>query len=119
MACVNQDRVGFDGKGLTCLTPGVGTHEATLNADGSFLIDSWSAMDMPTKVSVRDGVTGKVTKKFGQADRGANRYPCAAGSECYGRSEYQVAKGGEAFGVGVAECKQQGDGAEQQRQLAE
>jgi len=68
-------RIGLDGKGLVCLTPGVGTHTAQLNPDGTFLIDSWSAMDQPTIVRVLDGNTGTVVKDLGQATKGeADKY---------------------------------------------
>ena len=64
-------RTGFDGSGLVCLTPGVGAQVDQLNADATFLIDSWSALDMPPRVAVRSGATGEVVKAIGQADRGA------------------------------------------------
>jgi len=63
-------RTGFDGQGLVCLTPGIGTHSFELNPAGTFLIDRWSTMDTPTKVAVRSGETGEIVKQIGQADRG-------------------------------------------------
>lgn len=38
--------VRFDGRGLTCLTPGNGHHEASLSPDGSMIVDRCSRMDM-------------------------------------------------------------------------
>ena len=43
---VHYYRIGLDGKGLTCLTPGDGTHEATFNSDFTWLIDTYSRQDM-------------------------------------------------------------------------
>lgn len=63
-------RIGFDGKGMVCLTPGAGTHDAELDADGSFLIDRHSAMDARPAVCVRDGETGNVVKELGSAGEG-------------------------------------------------
>jgi dipeptidyl-peptidase-4 len=63
-------RIGFDGQGLVCLTPGVGTHEFELRSDGAFVIDRWSAMDHPTIVRVLDGATGDVVKELGRATKG-------------------------------------------------
>ena len=63
-------RIGFDGKGIVCLTPGVGTHQFELSADGAFVLDRWSAMDQPTIVQVLDGNTGAVLKEIGRASKG-------------------------------------------------
>jgi dipeptidyl-peptidase-4 len=64
-------RVQFDGSGLVCVTPGIGTHQFDLRADGKYVIDRWSAMDRPTTVRVLDGATGTETIALGQADKGA------------------------------------------------
>ncbi|MFY9343079.1 MAG: S9 family peptidase [Planctomycetota bacterium] len=63
-------RVGFDGQQLVCLTPGVGTHQFSLSADGAFVIDTWSAMDQPPVVRVLHGDTGAVVKEVGKAGKG-------------------------------------------------
>jgi dipeptidyl-peptidase-4 len=68
-------RIGFDGKGLVGLTPGVGTHEFELRADGAYVLDRWSAMDQPTIVRVLDGNTGADVREIGKATKGdAARY---------------------------------------------
>ncbi|MFM1873446.1 MAG: hypothetical protein RL398_2868 [Planctomycetota bacterium] len=68
-------RIEFDGTGLVCLTPGIGTHQFELRADGAFVLDRWSAMDRPTTVRVLSGDDGKETVALGQADKGAaNKY---------------------------------------------
>jgi dipeptidyl-peptidase 4 len=60
-------RIGMDGKDLVCLSPGPGTHQTELNADGSLVIDRFSATDQPPAVRVVDGATGKVLHDVGQA----------------------------------------------------
>lgn len=64
-------RIGLDGQGLVCLTPGIGTHEFQLSADGAFVLDSWSAMDQPKIVRLLDGQGGAVVKEFGKAGTSA------------------------------------------------
>lgn len=63
-------RIGLDGQGLVGLTPGVGTHQFDLRADGAFVLDRWSAMDQPTIVRVLDGGTGAEVRVVGQATKG-------------------------------------------------
>ncbi len=71
-------RIGLDGTGLVCLTPGIGTHQAELSEDGSFLVDRWSAMDQPPSVRVLDGKDGSVLKELGRAElTGAKEYAFA------------------------------------------
>ena len=50
---VHYYRIGLDGKGLTCLTPGDGTHEAVFNSDFSWLIDTYSRQDMAPVTMLR------------------------------------------------------------------
>ncbi len=75
-------RIGFDGKDLVSLTPGVGTHEYELSRDAAFVLDRWSAMDQPTKVRVLDGNSGAVVREVGQATKGE-------GAKTYAFSERQ------------------------------
>ncbi len=63
-------RVAFDGSGLVCVTPGVGTHQPELSADASFAIDRWSALDMRPVVRVVDGETGEELARVGEAAMG-------------------------------------------------
>ncbi len=44
---VHYYRVGFDGRGLTHLTPGDGQHSVTFSPDRSLFIDTWSRVDTP------------------------------------------------------------------------
>jgi dipeptidyl-peptidase 4 len=63
-------RIGFDGKGLVCLTPGVGTHQFELSADGAFVLDRWQAIDQMPIARIVDGTTGAVVRELGKADYG-------------------------------------------------
>ena len=63
-------RVGFDGKGLVCLTPGIGTHDFALDAAGTFVLDRWTAMDQPQVVRVCSGETGEVVREIGKVSMG-------------------------------------------------
>lgn len=45
--------VGFDGKGLTLLTPENADHSATLSPDGAFFVDNYSRPDLPAKSVLR------------------------------------------------------------------
>ncbi|MCM1109400.1 MAG: S9 family peptidase [Clostridium sp.] len=47
-------KVGLDGRGLTCLTPGNGYHEATFSPDGKTLADRCSRMDMAPDHNIYD-----------------------------------------------------------------
>ncbi|MEO6596991.1 MAG: DPP IV N-terminal domain-containing protein [Planctomycetota bacterium] len=67
-------RIGMNGEGLVCLTPGIGTHVFDLDARGDFVLDRWSALEHPTIVRVFDGA-GQEVKKLGEANRGeAEKY---------------------------------------------
>ncbi len=58
--------VSFDGSGLTCLTPGRGTHRIVLNGDGTLLIDRYSHTQMPPRTVLRD-MTGKILRVLDEA----------------------------------------------------
>ncbi|MFT7618654.1 MAG: dipeptidyl-peptidase-4 [Planctomycetota bacterium] len=46
--------IGFDGKNMTALTPGRGSHTIQLNHDKTMLIDSYSSSEMPQRIVLRD-----------------------------------------------------------------
>jgi len=46
-------RVGLDGTGLARLTFDKGTHQAFPSPGGAFVVDSWSSVDVPTRVVLR------------------------------------------------------------------
>jgi len=60
-------RVGFDGKGLTLLTPEDANHEITLSPSGRFFVDSYSRPDVPPVALLRDA-DGKVLLTLEKAD---------------------------------------------------
>jgi dipeptidyl aminopeptidase/acylaminoacyl peptidase len=62
-------RVGFDGKGLTALTPESGNHEVSLSKSGTLFVDSYSKPDVPPVTVLRDG-TGKLVATVEKADIG-------------------------------------------------
>ncbi len=61
-------RVGFDGSGLVRLTEGDGMHTARWSPDRRFLVDTYSRVDLPPVVEVRDGSTGKLLGTAERAD---------------------------------------------------
>ena len=60
-------RVGFDGKGLTLLTPEDGNHEITLSPSGNYFVDSYSKPDVPPVTVLRDAA-GKLVANLEKAD---------------------------------------------------
>ncbi len=60
-------RIGFDGKGLTLLTPEAANHAVSLSPDGRFFTDTYSTMDAPPVTVVRDR-NGRVVQQLEQAD---------------------------------------------------
>src|SRR5205085_9139031 len=60
-------RVGFDGKGLTLLTPEPGTHEVTFAPSGKSFVDSYSSPQAPHVTQLRDS-GGRVLATVAQED---------------------------------------------------
>ncbi len=60
-------KVGFDGKGLTLLTPEESHHSVTLSPDGKTFVDTYSTMDTPPATVLRD-MTGKLVLALEKAD---------------------------------------------------
>ncbi|MCU1324845.1 MAG: peptidase dipeptidylpeptidase domain protein [Bryobacterales bacterium] len=52
-------KIGFDGEGLTLLTPEDGNHDITLAPSGECFVDSWSKPDVPPTTVLRD-MNGKL-----------------------------------------------------------
>lgn len=61
-------RVGFDGSGLTLLTPEDADHEIEFSPSGRYFVDSYSRVDMPPTTVVRSAVDGRVVSTLEQAD---------------------------------------------------
>ncbi len=47
-------KIGFDGKNLTLLSPGAGTHQINFSPSENYFIDSYSKPDVPTVTVLRD-----------------------------------------------------------------
>lgn len=60
-------RVGFDGKGLTLLTPEVANHSVSVSPDGKYFTDTYSTPDTPPTTVLRDAA-GKVVLPLEKAD---------------------------------------------------
>jgi dipeptidyl-peptidase-4 len=60
-------RVGFDGNGLTLLTPDDGNHDIALSPSGRYFVDTYSKPDVPPVADVRDD-TGKLVAHLEKAD---------------------------------------------------
>jgi dipeptidyl-peptidase-4 len=60
-------RIGFDGKGLTLLTPENANHSVTLSPSGRYFVDSYSTPETPPVAVLRDN-TGKLIATLEKAD---------------------------------------------------
>ena len=81
----NLYRVGLDGKGFTRLTRGRGTHRVQFSADGRYLLDRVSALDMPEEVRLCDA-DGDLL------DRLATAPECEAVAQGYPRADWEVVR---------------------------
>ncbi len=59
--------IGFDGRGLTLLTPEDGNHQITLSPDGNYFIDNFSKPDVPAVSVLRDRA-GRLIAELEKAD---------------------------------------------------
>jgi dipeptidyl-peptidase-4 len=60
-------RVGFDGRGLTLLTPEDANHVVSMSPDGRFFVDSYSTPDTPPVTVLRD-MNGRLVQTLERAD---------------------------------------------------
>ncbi|MDB5211526.1 MAG: prolyl oligopeptidase family serine peptidase [Sediminibacterium sp.] len=60
-------RIGFDGKGLTELTPGEGNHQASFSPSGNYIIDTYSKPDVAPATVLRD-MNGKLITELEKTD---------------------------------------------------
>ena len=65
---IHYYKIKFNGKGLTCLTPEVGTHSAVFTDDMAYLIDTYSTVTQPPVTVLRSGKDGRVLKVLEEAD---------------------------------------------------
>lgn len=61
-------RIGFDGKGMKCLTPDEGMHTAWLSDDARYLVDVYSTVSNAPVAVLRDASTGKAVMPIETAD---------------------------------------------------
>ncbi|RYD40101.1 MAG: S9 family peptidase, partial [Verrucomicrobiaceae bacterium] len=61
-------RIGFDGKGGTKLTEGDGDHVIEFSPDGKHILETWSRVDLPPVMELRDASTGRRIAILEQAD---------------------------------------------------
>lgn len=61
-------RIGFDGKGMTCLTPEEGMHRAWFSADKNYLVDVYSLVNQAPIALLRSAKDGKVVMELERAD---------------------------------------------------
>lgn len=57
---IHYYRIGFDGKGLTALTPEEGMHKAWYSEDHRYLVDVYSKVDQAPVAVLRDARDGRV-----------------------------------------------------------
>jgi dipeptidyl-peptidase 4 len=60
--------VGFDGKGLTLLSPENADHEVSVSPDGSFFVDNYSRPDLPGQSVLRRSKDGMPVRVLEQTD---------------------------------------------------
>jgi hypothetical protein len=71
-------RVGFDGTGLTLLTPEDANHDIEFSPSGKYFVDSYSRIEKPPVSVLRAVPDGHVIRKLEEADISARRPPAGA-----------------------------------------
>lgn len=61
-------RVGFDGSGLTLLTPEDANHRIAFSPSGKFFVDTYSRFDQPPVTVLRSAADGRVIRSLEKAD---------------------------------------------------
>lgn len=65
---VRYYRIGFDGKGLTCLTPEEGMHQVWFSDDKKYLVDVYSLVNKAPVAVLRNVRDGKIVMSIEKAD---------------------------------------------------
>jgi len=65
---VRYYRIGFDGKGLTCLTPEEGMHQAWFSDDKKYLVDVYSLVNKAPVAVLCNAHDGKILMSIEKAD---------------------------------------------------
>jgi dienelactone hydrolase len=60
-------KIGFDGKGMTLLTPEEGNHQVSFSPDFNYIVDTYSQPNVPGVTLLRD-IKGKMITELGRAD---------------------------------------------------
>ena len=60
-------KIGFDGKGLTLLSPELGNHQITFSPSNNYFIDTYSQPDVPSVTTFRN-IDGKLIGSLEKAD---------------------------------------------------
>lgn len=63
--------IGFDGKGLTLLTPENANHSVSVSPDGKFFVDNYSRVDLPGESVLRRSQDGSPERVLEKTDIGA------------------------------------------------
>jgi dipeptidyl aminopeptidase/acylaminoacyl peptidase len=65
---IHYYKIGFDGKGMTCLTPAEGNHSVVFSHDMKYLVDTYSKVDTPPVTELRSVDDGHLIKTLETAD---------------------------------------------------
>ena len=60
--------VGFDGSGLTLLTPEDANHEIVFSPGGDYVVDTYSRIEEPPVIVLRSAADGRVVRELERAD---------------------------------------------------
>jgi dipeptidyl aminopeptidase/acylaminoacyl peptidase len=61
-------RVGYDGSGLTLLTPEEGQHQISFSPSGKYFVDSWSRIEVAPVTVLRATPDGRVVRRLEETD---------------------------------------------------
>ncbi len=65
---IHYYKIGFDGKGMTCLTPAEGNHSVVFSPDYKYVVDTYSKVDTPPVTELRSADDGHLIKTLETAD---------------------------------------------------
>ena len=65
---IHYYRIGFDGKNMTCLTPGEGHHKAWFSSSMKYLVDQYSMVNKAPVTVLRSGADGTILMTLDKAD---------------------------------------------------
>lgn len=65
---IHYYRIGFDGKGMTCITPEEGHHTAWFSPNMQYLVDQYSMVDKAPITVLRNAIDGKILMTIDKAD---------------------------------------------------